>query len=125
MASRPHDATATTTSSSVTGRKSSRPALRRVAAASIGHSTTHPPRTKSSSVAVIPVRPPSAGTVPSPTARPITAPRATAPHSRGTASRGNQVLMRHDPSPGDGPRPGGSDAYGPFVRAPALLSGTG
>lgn len=85
MATRPPRATATTAASSRTGRNSSRPALRRVAAASIGHMTSPPATTNSVSAVAIPARAPSGAPAPTATPAPAPAPTTAAQARRGTA----------------------------------------
>src|SRR5689334_14824205 len=92
MPTRPHRATVTTTISSRTGRRSSRRALRRVAAASIGHSTIQPTTTKKVWVAAIPARMASGVSLDNATAAPTAATTGNESARRGTAESDKRML---------------------------------
>jgi len=84
----------TMTISSATGRKSSRSTLARVAAASIGQSTTQPVTTMLVPVAAMPTSTPNSGPATQPTTRPTTVPMATPISSRLTADSGSMRTRR-------------------------------
>ncbi len=77
--------------------RSSRRALRRVAAASIGHSTIQPTAAKNVWVAAIPARMASGVSLDNATATPTAAPTATEMPSRGTAGKRQTDAHAHKP----------------------------